>query len=79
MPVPLRMGTGGRRSADAAAAAADLHTRMPVLLREEEWPVWIDGSPADARALCEPWLGDLVIERTDQSWAGEPAAMQRLL
>ena len=64
---------------DAAAAAADLHTRMPVLLREEEWPVWIDGSPADARALCEPWLGDLVIERTDQSWAGEPAAMQRLL
>jgi len=64
---------------DAAPAAAELHTRMPVLLREEEWPVWIDGLPADARALCEPWSGDLVIDRTDQPWAGEPAPMQRLL
>ena len=64
---------------DAGGAAAEVHTRMPVLLREEDRAVWTQGSPEEARALCRPWEGELLLDRTDQPWAGGAAKTKRLL
>ncbi len=48
--------------------AQDVHSRMPVILRAEDYEGWVSGSSEDAKALCSPWTGDLEIDRTDQSW-----------
>jgi putative SOS response-associated peptidase YedK len=64
---------------DAAGAASEVHTRMPVLLREEDRAVWTQGSPEEAFALCRPWEGALDLDRTDQPWAGGAATSKRLL
>lgn len=63
----------------AAGAAADVHTRMPVILAVEDYAVWTGGSPAEARALCRPWQGEITLDRTDQPWAGGAAAQRSLL
>ncbi|WP_128892243.1 SOS response-associated peptidase [Erythrobacter sp. HKB08] len=55
---------------DAAGVAAEVHTRMPVILAPDDYAVWTGGEPAEARALCRPWEGDLEIDRTDQPWSG---------
>ena len=52
----------------AGSASADVHSRMPVLLRSQDYEGWVSGSPEDARALCRAWNGDLIIDRTDESW-----------
>jgi len=62
----------------AGSAAADVHSRMPVLLHPEDYEGWVSGSPADARALCKPWDSDLAIDRTDQPWAGGIASQKSL-
>lgn len=54
---------------DAAGPAADVHNRMPVLLAPADYPVWTDGAPAEAKALCKAWEGPLRIDRTDQKWS----------
>ncbi len=64
---------------DAEGVAAEVHTRMPVLLRNEDRRTWTDGTPAEARVLCRPWQGELDLDRTDQPWAGGAAKTQRLL
>ena len=58
---------------DACGAAAECHTRMPVLLREADRRLWTQGSPEEAFALCRPWEGDLVLARPADPWAGEAA------
>lgn len=55
---------------DADGLAAEVHSRMPVLLADAETGVWTDGSPDDARALCQPWQGDLTLDRTGVPWSG---------
>ncbi|MEZ5695370.1 MAG: SOS response-associated peptidase family protein [Sphingomonadaceae bacterium] len=55
---------------DAAGRAAEVHTRMPVLLAPQDYAQWIKGSPAEAFELCRPWQGDLAIDRTQEPWAG---------
>ena len=55
---------------DAAGLAAEVHTRMPVLLARGDHAAWTDGSPEDARALCKPWDGELTLDRTGQPWSG---------
>ena len=64
---------------DACGAAAECHTRMPVLLREADRRLWTQGSPEEAFALCRPWEGDLVLDRTAEPWAGGASAAKRLL
>lgn len=54
---------------EACASAADCHDRMPGLLRREDEAVWVDGTPGEAFALCRPWDGNVMINRTDESWA----------
>ncbi|MDG5749738.1 SOS response-associated peptidase family protein [Qipengyuania sp. XHP0211] len=54
---------------DAGGLAAEVHSRMPVLLADADIGVWTGGSPDDARALCTPWQGDLTLDRTDVPWS----------
>ncbi len=53
---------------DAIGLAADVHDRMPVLLRPEDYEVWTLGAPERAKELCRPWEGALEIERTAERW-----------
>ncbi len=64
---------------DAKGAAAEVHTRMPVLLADGDWARWTDGTPAEAFALCRPWEGGLLLDRTGQPWSGGASATARLL
>lgn len=45
-----------------------VHDRMPVVLGLDEHRAWLTGSPEAAAALCRPYEGEMVIERTEQSW-----------
>ena len=63
----------------AGSAAEDVHSRMPVLLRRQDYEGWVSGSPEDARALCKAWAGDLIIDRTDQPWVKGSASQKNLL
>lgn len=63
----------------AGSAASDVHSRMPVLLRPEDYEGWISGSPEDAKALCTAWGRDLTIDRTDQPWVRGAASQKSLL
>lgn len=47
-----------------------VHDRMPVILERGAWGSWLDGSPNDARLLCRPYAGEMVVRRTDERWAG---------
>lgn len=53
----------------AGSAAAEVHSRMPVLIAPENFPCWLSGPPDAALALCRAWPGALTIDRTAQSWA----------
>ncbi|MBX7456839.1 SOS response-associated peptidase [Qipengyuania sp. 1NDH17] len=56
---------------DAGGLAKEVHSRMPVLLVKDDWGQWTDGSPEDALALCRPWEGELVLDRTKVPWSGK--------
>ncbi len=55
---------------DACGVAAECHDRMPVILAPDDYEQWTAGAPDAARALCRPWTGDLVLDRTREPWAG---------
>ncbi|WP_334185959.1 SOS response-associated peptidase [Novosphingobium sp.] len=46
-----------------------LNDRMPVILREDDWDVWTQGTPTAAHALCRTWDGRLDVEVTAQPWS----------
>lgn len=54
---------------DAAGDAAEVHNRMPVLLRPDDYGIWTSATAEEAKALCRPWPGNLGIERTAQLWS----------
>ena len=53
---------------DATGVAADVHTRMPVLLSDAHWATWTNGTPREARKLCAAWSGELALDRTNERW-----------
>lgn len=53
---------------DASGRAAELHSRMPVIVERKDYARWCDGTPGEARALCRPFDGPLTIERTKDPW-----------
>ena len=55
---------------DACGAAAECHTRMPVLLADTDLARWTGGTPDEAFTLCQPWEGELVLDRTPEPWSG---------
>ena len=73
----------------AGSQAEDIHSRMPVLLRPEDYQTWVSGTPHQAFDLCRPWSSDLIIDHTDESWTrgaakssaktGDAADQSRLL
>jgi putative SOS response-associated peptidase YedK len=54
---------------DGCEQMADVHDRMPTILREDDWRQWTEGTPEDAFALCRSWTGPLAVERTSDPWA----------
>jgi putative SOS response-associated peptidase YedK len=55
---------------DAAGAAREVHTRMPVLIRHEDYRTYLEAGSEEAFALCRPYVAELALERTDQLWGG---------
>jgi putative SOS response-associated peptidase YedK len=55
---------------DAAGLAAQVHTRMPVLLAPQDYEKWTSAAPDEAITLCRPWEGELEVDRTDEPWSG---------
>ncbi|MCK0127527.1 SOS response-associated peptidase family protein [Erythrobacter sp. F6033] len=53
---------------DSAGAAAQVHSRMPVILEPKQFALWQNGSHLEARHLCQPYKGDVQIDRTEQLW-----------
>ena len=59
--------------AGSCAQMAEVHDRMPVIVRPENWVQWTDGSPEQAFALCRTWEDELVADHTAERWAGNGA------
>ena len=53
---------------ESAPLMADVHDRMPVILRREDWPRWTEGSAKAAAALCQTWADALSVDHTDLRW-----------
>ncbi len=53
---------------DANEQAAPIHDRMPVIVGRQDWQTYLTGSARDAFKLCQPWQGEMTIERTEQPW-----------
>jgi putative SOS response-associated peptidase YedK len=48
----------------------EIHDRMPGILDPGDHQSWLAGSPEDALALCAPYGGQMVVERTAEPWTG---------
>ena len=57
-------------TSEPTVQTASIHDRMPVLLHPADYARWTDATPEEARALCRPFSGPLVIERTAEPWVG---------
>ncbi|MXO76063.1 hypothetical protein GRI40_12640 [Altererythrobacter aerius] len=55
---------------EACIHVADVHDRMPVILKRGDWTDWLDGVPDDAGLLCRPYPDMIAVERTAQRWSG---------
>ncbi len=53
---------------DSAGDAAQLHSRMPVILTPKTQELWTKGSARQAKELCRPQPWDLNLDRTDEAW-----------
>lgn len=53
---------------EACVHVADVHDRMPVILRREDWSDWLDGPPDAAGLLCRPYPDMMAVNRTEDPW-----------
>lgn len=53
---------------EACIHVADVHDRMPVILRREDWGDWLDGATDAAELLCRPYPDLMVKVRTADPW-----------
>ena len=53
---------------EACVHVADVHDRMPVILRRDDWGDWLDGAPDAAGLLCRPYPDLMVLDRTSEPW-----------
>jgi len=53
---------------DSCEQMAEVHDRMPVVLKLDHWAKWTEGSPAEAFDLVQTWCAPLAIDRTDRRW-----------
>jgi putative SOS response-associated peptidase YedK len=62
----------------AAGALAGIHDRMPLVLEEADWAVWLDETPGDpALFLRPPADGVLVLRPLDGGRSARPAGSRR--
>lgn len=54
---------------DSCEFMADVHDRMPTILRQEDWNTWLLGTPEAAFTKCRVWDGQLTIDATEEPWA----------
>ena len=54
---------------EACVHVADVHDRMPVILKREDWRDWLDGPPDAAGLLCRPYPDLMVVNRTADPWS----------
>ena len=54
---------------ESSPQMAEVHDRMPVILRRDDWAEWVSGSPEEAFALCRTWKGPLIADQTAERWA----------
>jgi putative SOS response-associated peptidase YedK len=52
----------------ACIHVADVHDRMPVVLKREDWSDWLDGPLDAAGLLCRPHPDLMIVERTAELW-----------
>lgn len=64
---------------ESSPQMAEVHDRMPVILRDEDWQRWVSGSVDDALGLCQTWPRELVAEHTAERWAGGATAQHSRL
>ncbi|HEY2614034.1 MAG TPA: SOS response-associated peptidase [Reyranella sp.] len=48
---------------EAVAPVAAIHDRMPLMLEEQDWPLWLGEVPGDPAALLHPPSGDVLVVR----------------
>lgn len=61
---------------EACIHVADVHDRMPVILKRSDWGDWLGSeadaerhrAPDDAGLLCRPYPELISVERTGESW-----------
>ena len=58
---------------EACIHVADLHDRMPVIVRREDWGDWLEGPPDAAGLLCRPFPELMVVNRTTDPWVRRSA------
>ena len=56
---------------DSSLQMAQVHDRMPVILRREDWARWTEGSAEAAAALCQTWPGALTVDHTTGRWVDD--------
>jgi len=64
--------------ANACIAMAGVHNRMPVILHPDDWAQWVGGSTDEAMELCEPWHGQLIVDKTADPWVRPKSAASAL-
>lgn len=55
---------------DSSPQMAEVHDRMPVILRTEDCDLWTQGTPEAAFELVRTWTGPLAVDATDERWRG---------
>ncbi len=53
---------------EANEQVAPTHDRMPVLLSDTDRARYLYGSENDAKSLCRPFAGELLVDATDEPW-----------
>ena len=53
---------------EACIHVADVHDRMPVILRPSDWGDWLNGPPDAAGLLCRPYPEVMAKEQTVEPW-----------
>jgi len=48
---------------EATGTVAEIHDRMPLVLDEPDWPVWLGEEPGDPTTLLHPAAGDKLVLR----------------
>ena len=53
---------------EACIHVAEVHDRMPVILKSSDWADWLNGAPDAARLLCKPYPDLMVRDRSRDAW-----------